>query len=369
MNDKMMDANEMVDVCQTMTMDPNGVPNKMVDGTQTKAVGRFDIKQFFASRPVLLAPMAGVNDPVFRSICKRMGATLTYSEMISAKGLAYGNTRTDDMLLFFEDEAPFAVQLFGNEPAVLAATAVQLEKRLAGNLAFIDINMGCPARKVTGKGDGAALLRTPELAREIISAVSNAIQTPLTVKIRKGFELDEDIAVEFACMAQEAGAAAVTVHGRTAHQFYKGVADRFVIDRVVNAVSIPVIASGDVYARTDIEDYFARGAAGVMVARGACGNPWIFSSDRKTNASYSAPTMYSAPTICSAPTIKERVALAWEHTSRLYEVDPKKLVSMRRHIAWYFKATPYAAAIRRSLNDCKVLEDYQTLLEAVMLWY
>ena len=326
---------------------------------------RRTLQHFFASQPIMLAPMAGINDPVFRLICKRMGAALTYSEMISAKGLAYGNQRSDDMLFFLDGEPPFAVQLFGNEPATLAAMAVQLEERLADKLALIDINMGCPARKVAGKGDGAALMRTPALAREIIAAVVKAVELPVTVKIRKGFELDEDNAVEFARMAEDAGVAAVSVHGRTARQFYSGLADRSVIDRVAAVLSIPVIASGDVYTCEDIRDYFSRGASGVLVARGARGNPWIFQSYGKETPAFAVSAATLPAVTLAAPTIADRVTLAWEHCQRLYELDPKKLVSMRRHIAWYFKATPHAAAIRRSVNDCKVLKDYRTLFEGL----
>jgi nifR3 family TIM-barrel protein len=305
----------------------------------------FDTERFFASKPVVLAPMAGVNDPAFRALCKRMGAALSYTEMISTKGLSYGNTKTDDMLMCVDDELPLAVQLFGNEPHIVAAQAQEIERRMGNKLALIDINMGCPARKVAGKGDGAALMRSPERAFEILSAVVTQVQVPVTVKFRKGYELHENTAQDFALMAEEAGVAAVAVHGRTAQQMYRGKADRSVIDCVAKALRIPVIASGDVYTQADIQDYFSRGAAAVMVARGAQGNPWIFS-----------------PAI-APPSLEARLAVAWEHTSRLYELKPDKLVSMRRHIAWYFKGLPHAAALRRSLNSCVTLQDYEKLFE------
>lgn len=301
----------------------------------------------------MLAPMAGVNDPSFRSICKRLGASLTYTEMISSKGLMYANPKTDRMLEFFEDEAPFAVQLFGNDPDTIARISTRLMERFGDVLALIDVNMACPARKVARKGDGAALMRTPELAFKILESAVKAVDIPVTVKFRKGYGLEEDTAVEFALMAQSAGVAAMTIHGRTALQFYHGTSDREVINRVSAAVSIPVIASGDVFSCSDIEDYFSRGAAGVLVARGAQGNPWIFSQ-------------YASG--CAYPSIKDRVAVSLEHAERLNDLDPDKLVSMRRHIAWYFKGTPHAASLRRSLNTCTTLDDYRFLLDEVLQW-
>ena len=332
---------------------------------------------------------------MFRAICRRLGADLAFSEMISAKGLAYGNAKTDDMLFYLDEEAPLAVQLFGHEPDTLAAMAALVEGRLGERLALIDINMGCPARKVAGKGDGAALMRDPRLAHDVIRAVACAVKSPVTVKFRRGYEIDEDIAVDFARMAEGAGAAAIAVHGRTARQLFHGRADRDVINRVVDAVGIPVIASGDVYTREDMEDYFSRGASGVMVARGARGNPWVFRGRAESAISGGEESMCG---ILRKPTalpldsghppcefrndirgsvvddtgtepvvlLEERVAVAWEHASRLHGWDPHKLVSMRRHIAWYFKGTPQAAAIRRTLNGCRELKDYQALLESVI---
>jgi len=312
----------------------------------------FDITSFFATGPLMLAPMAGINDAVFRLICKRMGASLTYTEMVSSKGLQYENPKTDEMLRYLEDEAPFAVQLFGSDPETMARMAVKLEERCGESLALIDVNMGCPSRKIVSKGDGAALMRTPDLAHAILASVVASVSIPVTVKFRKGFELYEDSAVEFACAAEAAGCAAVCVHGRTARQYYQGRADRFTIDRVVAAVKIPVIASGDVFTSLDIDDYFSRGAAGVMVARGAQGNPWIFRQ---------------VPARDNSPSIEERVAVAREHCERLYEFDPRRLVSMRRHIAWYLKGAPQAAMLRRALNECNTLDDYKDLLERVSL--
>jgi nifR3 family TIM-barrel protein len=297
----------------------------------------------------LLAPMAGVNDPVFRGICKRMGAGLTYTEMVSAKGLEYANSQTERLLYMTDEERPAAVQLFGKDPAVLADQARQLEAGYGAAIALIDINMGCPARKIAGKGEGAALMRDLALAEMILTAVVGAVELPVTVKFRKGYELEDDSAVEFARMAESCGVAAVAVHGRTARQFYHGQSDRAVVARVKQAVSIPVIASGDVFTREDIRDYQERyGADAVMVARGARGNPWIF-FDRE-------------------PSLEERVRVAYEHTTGLARLAPKRLASMRRHVAWYFKGLSHAAAIRRAAQDCENLQDYEALFEQILAW-
>jgi len=293
--------------------------------------------------------MAGVNDPVFRRICKRLGADLTYTEMISAKGLSYNTTRTERMLSLDETESPVAVQLFGKDPHTLAEQAQALEASHGADIALIDINMGCPARKIAGKGEGAALMRDPELAAAILRAVVGAVKLPVTVKFRKGYELDADDAVAFAQRAEQCGVAAVAVHGRTAQQFYHGRADRALIGRVRQAVTIPVIASGDVFTPDDIRAYFEeQGADAVMVARGAQGNPWIFSA--------------------SEPTLEERVRIAWEHTEGLHGCQPQRLASMRKHVSWYFCGVSHAATIRRLANDCVTLLDYQALFEQILAW-
>ncbi|MDR1015676.1 MAG: tRNA-dihydrouridine synthase family protein [Coriobacteriales bacterium] len=297
--------------------------------------------------------MAGVGDPVFRGICASFGADLTYTEMVSAKGLAYGSGRTEGLLASGEGERRVAVQLFGREPEVLAEQARRLESRHRGRIGLIDVNMGCPARKVAGKGEGAALMREPALAGRILRAVVESVSLPVTVKFRKGYELGEDSAVEFARMAESCGVAAVTVHGRTARQLYHGQSDREVVSRVVQAVAVPVIASGDVFTCEDIREYRERhGARAVMVARGARGNPWIF-SDAFSDA---------------GPTTEERVRVAHEHTVGLARLAPHRLAGMRRHIAWYFKGTPHAGAIRRAVCDCACLQDYEALLEQILAW-
>ncbi|MDR1083255.1 MAG: tRNA-dihydrouridine synthase family protein [Coriobacteriales bacterium] len=303
----------------------------------------------FANGALVLAPMAGVNDPVFRIICSSLGADLTYTEMVSAKGLSYKNPKTASLLSPGVEGKPTAVQLFGSDPHIVADQAQQLEKDFAGAIALIDINMGCPARKIVSKGEGAALMKDPVRAKAILEAVVAATSLPVTVKFRKGYELADDNAVEFAKMAESSGVAAVAVHGRTARQFYHGSSDKELIARVKQALHIPVIASGDVFTRSDIRGYLEDyGADAVMVARGARGNPWIF-------------------TDCE-PSLEERVRVAHWHTVGLMRVAPRRLHSMRRHISWYFTGTAHAARIRRSAHDCKELRDYEALFEQILAW-
>jgi nifR3 family TIM-barrel protein len=293
--------------------------------------------------------MAGVNDPIFRGICKRMGASLTYTEMVSAKGLEHQSAKTRQMLAIPPSERPAAVQLFGKDPATLAEQARWIQAHCADEVALIDINMGCPARKIAGRGEGAALMKDPELAERILRRVVEAVSLPVTVKFRKGYELDESSAVAFAQRAESCGVAAVAVHGRTARQLYHGLSDRELIAQVKAAVSIPVIASGDVFDARDIRSYLEDyGADAVMVARGARGNPWIFAGTQ--------------------PTLTERVRVAHEHTVGLARALPHRLSSMRRHIAWYFKGTPHATSIRRAANSCACLRDYEALFEQILLW-
>jgi nifR3 family TIM-barrel protein len=278
-----------------------------------------------------------------------MGADLTYTEMISAKGLEYKSSRTEQLLFATEEEKPVAVQLFGKDPEAMAQQARYLEEHQSTDIVLLDINMGCPARKIAGKGEGAALMKEPELAESILKAVVAAVELPVTVKFRKGYERGSDTAVEFAKMAEGCGVAAMTVHGRTAQQLYTGKSDRDVIARVKQAVSVPVIASGDVYGSEDIRAYREDfGADGVMAARGAQGNPWIFSG--------------------VTPTLEERVRIAREHTTGLAQLQPQRLPSMRKHISWYFKGTERAVAIRRAVHACATLEDYETLFEQILVW-
>ena len=231
----------------------------------------------FATNRVLLAPLAGVTDMAFRELAREQGAGMTFTEMVSAKGIQYKNEKTFSLLQIGEKEGKAGVQLFGREPEILAQTAARLEETAGKQIALFDINMGCPAPKIVNNGEGSALMREPGLAGRIIRAVKAAVDLPVTVKFRKGFDKEEDTCVAFAQMAEQAGADGITVHGRTRAQFYEGKADWKAIARVKKAVSIPVNANGDIFSPEDAKAIWEEtGADGIMVARGALGNPFLF---------------------------------------------------------------------------------------------
>ncbi len=318
------------------------------------------ILKLLAKNDVFLAPMAGVTDRIFRIICKEMSCGLTYTEMVSAKGLHYGGSeqRTQALLSIDPQEAPAAVQLFGSDPAILSEQAAALSRRLDGSLALIDLNMGCPAKKIVSNGEGSALMRDPDKAYSIIAAVSRAVDLPVTVKFRKGWDDSSVNAIDFALMAEQAGADAVTVHGRTREQQYSGRADREIIKSVKKAVSIPVIGNGDVFCA---KDYLIMkqetDCDGVMVARGAMGNPWIFAqiSAAKQGIAFSPPTH------------EERVALALRHAKNLVEQEGERaVIKMRRHASWYIKGIPGAAAARNGINECETYAELERLLTALV---
>lgn len=231
----------------------------------------------------VFAPIAGFSEVGLRALCAELGAGLTYTEMVSAKGLMYGNEHTEDLLHTTEYEKVRAVQLFGSDPEILARAA---ESRELGKFDIVDINMGCPVKKIVSNNEGSALLKNPSLASDIVRAVRRSGK-PVTVKFRIGFEKNSRTGVDFARYMQDAGAAAVTVHGRTREQFYEGTADWDYIAEVVKAVDIPVIANGDVFSKEDYIKIKAHtGAAGVMIARGALGHPQIFSEITGTPCPY-----------------------------------------------------------------------------------
>jgi nifR3 family TIM-barrel protein len=220
--------------------------------------------------------------------------------------------------------------------------------------------MACPARKVAGKGDGAALLQDIHLAERILKAACAASHIPVTLKIRKGYYDSDDVVEDFARMAEQCGACAIAVHGRSAQQLYRGSADRNAVARAAAATGLPVIATGDVFTRRDADAYFTDfGASAVMAARGAQGNPWIFAAEREGGPPGTAERE-SGP-----PGTAERVAVARRHARALHDIMPKRLASMRKHFGWYFKGSPQAAAVRRSLNECRQLEDYLALLDSL----
>lgn len=306
--------------------------------------------------PVLLAPMAGVTDLPFRALCASMGADFTYTEMVSAKGLFYGGKSSFALLDTAKEERPCGVQLFGSEPEIMADMARKLSEEYGEELAIIDINMGCPARKITGNREGSALMLDPTLASRIIAAVQKASRLPVTVKFRKGFDGARVNAVEFARMAEESGAAAITVHGRTREQMYAGKADWDIIAAVKRAVSIPVVGNGDVFCGADALALLKHtGCDGVMVARGAQGNPFLFAEIKAA--------LRGEP--YEPPTNGERLETAMAHVrAHVKHKGERAVIEMRKHVAWYVRGMRDAAALRVELNACPTAEALCTLLEA-----
>ncbi len=313
---------------------------------------------FFSERRLLLAPMAGVSDEAFRTLCREQGADLTYTEMVSAKGLSYANEKTRHLLHLAEGEDQVAVQLFGHEPDVMADQARWVEQEMGETLAYLDINMGCPARKIVSKGDGSALMKTPDLAAAIVRAVSAAVEHPVTVKFRRGWAEGDETCVEFARRMEDAGAAAAAVHGRYALQLYRGRAEWDAIARVKAAVSIPVVGNGDVKCGADAVALVERtGCDAVMIARAAEGNPWVFAQCKAALAGEPEP---------AKPSVEERIAMARRHARLLAEREGRNIVRMRKHAMWYMTGLPGAAAARAKINACVSVEDFDRVFDELL---
>ena len=318
----------------------------------------FDIVEFLSSPKLFLAPMAGVSDEAFRCLCREQGAQMTYTEMVSAKGLSYANEKTRHLLDLAPGEEMVAVQLFGHEPEVMAQQAAWIEREMGDTLAYIDINMGCPAKKIVTKGDGSALMRDPDLAAAIVSAVREAVQHPVTVKFRRGFFEGEETAPAFARRIEAAGADVIAVHGRYSEQLYRGSAEWDTIARVKDAVSIPVIGNGDVKRGPDAAAMVERtGCDGVMIARGAEGNPWLFAQAAAALSGRPQP---------EPPSTEERISMARRHARLLAEKHGRNIVRMRKHAMWYMAGLPGAAAARGKINGCVSADDFDVVFDELL---
>ena len=304
--------------------------------------------------PYILAPMAGVTDLPFRLLCKEQGAGLLCMEMVSAKAIQYNNKNTKALLEIHPEELPVSLQLFGSDPDVISEIAKRIEEL---PFSILDINMGCPVPKIVKNGEGSALMKNPKLVYEIVRKTARAIQKPVTVKIRKGFDDTCINAVEIAKIIEDAGGKAVAVHGRTREQYYSGTADWDIIRQVKEAVSIPVIGNGDVVSgESAIAIQKETGCDGVMIGRGAQGNPWIFSELLEYERTGKMPLRPSVEAI-------KKMMIRHAQLQMQYKGEYLGIREMRKHVSWYTSGLPNSAKLRDEINRVESYEELEQLLE------
>ena len=301
---------------------------------------------------IFLAPMAGVTDMPFRRLCKEFGAGMIYTEMASSKAVHYGSEKTKGIYEVFDDERPVGIQIFGSDPDVMAETANELSEYSD----IIDINMGCPANKIVKNGEGSALMKNLKLAEEIITKVVEASKVPVTVKMRKGWDDKHINVVELAQIAEASGAKLITVHGRTREDMYSGEADLDIIKKVKESVNIPVIGNGDITSGEKAKRMFeVTGCDGIMIGRGAQGNPWIFKSILE---------YLENGTALPEPNINDKINMALKHLnlSKEYKGEYVAVREMRKHIAWYLKGVPGNSQLKETINREDDIEKVEKLL-------